>query len=55
MEEKNTETKAGEELPYNVIALFCSRCKHMWKPRQNKMPKTCPQCKNPKLDVVKGF
>ena len=36
-----------------IEAFQCSRCGHIWKPRQglDRKPKVCPKCKSPYWDV----
>ena len=28
-----------------VVELSCERCGHRWKPRYDRLPKVCPECK----------
>ena len=35
------------------LELKCKRCGHKWRPRQNKLPKVCPnpKCKSPYWNI----
>jgi len=34
-------------LPYDLVNLYCRRCKHRWHPRSIVKPVVCPECKSP--------
>jgi len=41
--------KMALELP----TLECKKCGHTWTPRNPKLPKVCPKCKNPNWNKPK--
>lgn len=33
-----------------LLKLKCKRCEHIWIPRKEKKPLTCPKCRSPYWD-----